>query len=115
MPPKRTAPAPPGIPPGMGSLLPTAKPVAAGAPKAYVGVPIGGRVSAVLALAYRANRAVLLEGPTGIGKSELVRQVAEELGIAFAVLDLSLLEPPDLIGLPVVEDGRTRYAIPSAL
>ena len=118
MPPKRNppaAPTPPGIPPGMGSLLPPAKPVAHSAPKPYAGVPIGGRVSAVLALAYRANRAVLLEGPTGIGKSELVRQVAEELGIAFAVLDLSLLEPPDLIGLPVVEDGRTRYATPASL
>jgi hypothetical protein len=66
-------------------------------------------------LAYRANQAVLLEGPTGIGKSELVQQVADELGIDCAVLDLSLLEPPDLIGLPVIEDRRTRYAVPSAL
>ncbi len=111
MPPKRTA-------PGMGSLLPPVPVPVAHAPgssKPHVGVPIGDRASAVLALAYRANRAVLLEGPTGIGKSELVRQVAGELGVAFAVLDLSLLEPPDLIGLPVIEDGRTRYATPSSL
>jgi hypothetical protein len=66
-------------------------------------------------LAYRANEAVLLEGPTGIGKSELVKQVADELGIDCIVLDLSLLEPPDLVGLPIIEDGRTRYAVPSAL
>jgi MoxR-like ATPase len=78
-------------------------------------IPIGPRAADVMKLAYRASRAVLLEGPTGIGKSELVQQVADELGIGCTVLDLSLLEPPDLVGLPVVEDGRTRYAVPSAL
>src|SRR5687767_10265337 len=78
-------------------------------------VPVGPRLEAVLALAYRARRAVLLEGPTGIGKSELVRAVAARLGVATRVLDLSLLEPPDLVGLPVIADGRTVYAPPSAL
>jgi hypothetical protein len=78
-------------------------------------VPVGPRLGRLLSVAYRARRAVLLEGPTGIGKSEIVRQVAAELGIATAVLDLSLLEPPDLVGLPVVVDGRTHYALPSVL
>ncbi|MBC7173371.1 MAG: AAA family ATPase, partial [Polyangiaceae bacterium] len=63
----------------------------------------------------RARRPVLLEGPTGIGKSELVRGLAGRLGIESVVLDLSLLEPPDLIGLPIVEDGVTRYATPRIL
>src|SRR5690606_24961165 len=52
---------------------------------------------------------------TGIGKSELVRGVAGRLGVESVVLDLSLLEPPDLIGLPVVEGGVTRYATPRIL
>jgi len=78
-------------------------------------VPIGERAARVLALAYRARRAALLEGPTGIGKSELVRQVAATLTIDCRVLDLSLLEPPDLVGLPVVRDGLTTYATPAAL
>src|SRR5690606_1025259 len=52
---------------------------------------------------------------TGIGKSELVRGVAGRLGVESVVLDLSLLEPPDLIGLPVVEAGVTRYATPRIL
>jgi hypothetical protein len=69
----------------------------------------------VLELAYRARRAVLLEGPTGIGKSEIVRHVAARLGITTVVLDLSLLEPPDLVGLPTIRDGRTSYAVPQAL
>jgi hypothetical protein len=78
-------------------------------------LPLGPRVEAILEVAYRARRAVLLEGPTGIGKSELVGAVARKLGIAHVVLDLSLLEPPDLVGLPVIEEGRTRYALPRFL
>ena len=78
-------------------------------------LPIGPRVEAILEVAYRARRPVLLEGATGIGKSELVAAVARRLGIAHTVLDLSLLEPPDLVGLPLVEQGRTRYALPQIL
>lgn len=76
-------------------------------------VPVGPRLERVLTIAYRARRAVLLEGPTGIGKSEIVHAVAQRLGIETRVLDLSLLEPPDLVGLPRVENGRTVYALPS--
>lgn len=78
-------------------------------------IPIGPRLERALEVAYRARRPVLLEGPTGIGKSELVRSVAGSLGVESVVLDLSLLEPPDLIGLPVVEAGVTRYATPRIL
>jgi hypothetical protein len=78
-------------------------------------LPLGPRVESILEVAYRARRPVLLEGATGIGKSELVALVASKLGIAHLVLDLSLLEPPDLVGLPVIEDGRTRYALPRFL
>ena len=78
-------------------------------------LPVGPRLEAVLEVAYRARRPVLLEGPTGIGKSELVRALAGKLGIETVVLDLSLLEPPDLVGLPVIEGGVTRYATPRIL
>jgi hypothetical protein len=78
-------------------------------------VPVGPRLEHILAVAYRARRAVLLEGPTGVGKSEIVRRIAGELGIRHTILDLSLLEPPDLVGLPVVKDGRTEYALPHVL
>ncbi len=78
-------------------------------------LPVGPRLEAVLDIAYRARRPVLLEGPTGIGKSELVAGLARRLGVGFTVLDLSLLEPPDLVGLPVIEGGRTTYATPHLL
>ena len=76
---------------------------------------IGPRVEGVLRLAYRARKPVLLEGASGIGKSEIVVQTARGLGVGLAVLDLSLIEPPDLVGLPVIAEGVTRYACPSAL
>ncbi len=78
-------------------------------------LPLGPRVEAILEVAYRARRPVLLEGPTGIGKSELIASVSKRLGIQHVVLDLSLLEPPDLVGLPIIEEGRTRYALPRFL
>lgn len=76
---------------------------------------IGARVLDVLDVAYRARRAVLLEGATGIGKSQIVAQFAARRGIETRVLDLSLLEPPDLVGLPVIANGRTEYACPAEL
>jgi hypothetical protein len=79
------------------------------------GLPLGPLIQEILALAYRARLPVLLEGPTGIGKSEIVAQTAQALGIGHCVLDLSLLEPPDLVGLPLIQDGRTIYAMPQAL
>lgn len=78
-------------------------------------IPVGPRLKDVLKVAYRARRPVLVEGETGIGKSEIIHEVANELGLECLILDLSLLEPPDLVGLPVIESGRTRFATPSSL
>ncbi|NCC41021.1 MAG: ATPase [Gammaproteobacteria bacterium] len=78
-------------------------------------LPLGPRVQAVLRLAYATRKPVLLEGPTGIGKSELIAATAAALGIEHRILDLSLLEPSDLVGLPMIHEGRTHYACPAAL
>jgi len=94
---------------------PKNKPSLPGASATTLAVPIGPRVIELLEIAYRARRPVLLEGPTGIGKSQIVGELARTLGIEMVVLDLSLLEPPDLVGLPIVEGGRTRYASPAEL
>jgi len=97
------------------SVAQVASKPAAGDNLRSLAIPVGPRLEKVLTVAYRARRAVLLEGPTGVGKSEIVRRVAERLGIGTTILDLSLLEPPDLVGLPIVKDGRTQYALPSVL
>jgi hypothetical protein len=57
-------------------------------------IPAGPRVLSVLATAHRAGLPVLLEGATGIGKSELIEQAASSLGIECRVLDLTDLESP---------------------
>lgn len=43
----------------------------------------------------------MLWGPPGIGKSSIVKQVAQELGIELIDLRLPQLDPPDLRGIPV--------------
>lgn len=84
-------------------------------PSGAPALPIGEPVLAVLTAAYRARRPVLLEGPTGIGKSQITAEFAARSGLEHRVLDLSLLEPPDLVGLPQLRDGRTHYAFPAEL
>ena len=66
-------------------------------------------------LCYKADRPVLIEGPHGIGKSELLPQVAAKLGINYITRDLSLMEPPDLVGMPKASKGRTLYLPPEFL
>lgn len=78
-------------------------------------VKAGKGVIDAIKLAYAAGKPVLLEGRHGVGKSQLIEQAAQELGIQCIVRDLSLMEPPDLIGLPVQENGRTRYSPPAFL
>lgn len=75
----------------------------------------GPEIHSLLKLAYQANTPAILEGPHGVGKSELAVQAAKELGIQSIVLDLSMMEPPDLIGLPYQKNERTVYAPPNTL
>lgn len=70
----------------------------------------------LIRLAYRSDQPVLTHGRHGVGKSELFARAAKALGVGLVVRDLSLLEPPDLVGVPKVgKDGRTRYAPPAFL
>jgi MoxR-like ATPase len=66
-------------------------------------------------VAYRARLPILAWGGHGVGKSDVFAHAAEELGIGFSVLNLSVLEPADLQGLPYREGKRTRYAPPDLL
>lgn len=56
----------------------------------------------------RRNRTMFLLGPSGVGKSDAVRQAAVDLG-NLPVLDLRLsqMEPPDFSGVPSVREGAT--------
>lgn len=78
-------------------------------------IAVGPDLSDALELCYRADRPVLLEGPTGVGKSQTLEACAKRMGIGYIVRDLSLMEAPDLAGMPIIKGNKTRYAPPSFL
>ncbi len=49
------------------------------------------------------SQGIFLWGPPGIGKSALVKQLAQERGLELVDLRLPLLDPVDLRGLPMVD------------
>jgi MoxR-like ATPase len=57
----------------------------------------------------------MILGPVGIGKSSIVAQVAQEHKIDFVDVRLSQLAPTDLRGLPVAEDGISKWYPPEFL
>lgn len=58
---------------------------------------------------------VMLWGPPGVGKSQLVQQVAARHGVPVIDIRLSQLEPSDLRGIPFRIENRVEWAIPSML
>ncbi|MEH2365951.1 ATP-binding protein [Nostoc sp.] len=57
----------------------------------------------------------MIWGPPGIGKSSIVAQIAQEYDIDFVDVRLSQLAPTDLRGLPVAEDGISKWYPPEFL
>jgi MoxR-like ATPase len=62
------------------------------------------------------HQPVFLWGPPGIGKSQVVGQVARELGLEVKDVRVVLLDPVDLRGLPHInDDKRADWSIPAFL
>jgi MoxR-like ATPase len=57
----------------------------------------------------------MIWGPPGIGKSSIVAQTAETHGLEFIDVRLSQLAPTDLRGLPVPDNGVSRWYPPEFL
>jgi MoxR-like ATPase len=57
----------------------------------------------------------MIWGPPGIGKSSIVNQLARESDIDFVDVRLSQLAPTDLRGLPVAENGISKWFPPEFL
>ena len=70
----------------------------------------------VLGIAHKSQNAVHMIGEHGIGKTEIVKQFAEEMGYHCEVLQLTVMDTGDLIGIPetVEEKGErvTSWAKP---
>ena len=61
------------------------------------------------------RRPVMVAGPPGIGKSSVVRQVAQSLDYDLIDLRAVLLDPCDVRGLPTVSDGQVKWCPPGFL
>lgn len=57
-------------------------------------------------------RPVFIWGAPGIGKSSIVQQFAEQLGLPCVSLLGSQLAPEDIIGVPQIVDGTSRFCPP---
>jgi MoxR-like ATPase len=60
-------------------------------------------------------RPAFVWGAPGIGKSSLVRAFADSLGLPCVTLVGTQLAPEDLIGVPELRDGRSRFAPPEMI
>ncbi|MCG8015305.1 MAG: MoxR family ATPase [Candidatus Thiodiazotropha sp. 'RUGA'] len=58
---------------------------------------------------------VMLWGPPGVGKSDMVREVAHKHQAPVIDIRLSQMEPSDLRGIPFRSNGSVEWAIPSLL
>lgn len=58
---------------------------------------------------------VMLWGPPGVGKSQIVAQVADKHAAAIVDIRLSQMEPSDLRGIPFKNEHKVEWAIPAML
>lgn len=58
---------------------------------------------------------VMLWGPPGVGKSQIVAQVAKKNNVEVIDIRLSQMEPSDLRGIPFRNDNTVEWAIPAML
>lgn len=58
---------------------------------------------------------VFIWGPPGIGKSALVQAFAESVGLPCVSLLGSQLAPEDIIGVPQIVDGKSRFCPPTII
>lgn len=77
-------------------------------------------ILAVLDREYQSTKSghhtpVMLWGPPGVGKSQMVAQVAAKHGVPVIDIRLSQMEPTDLRGIPFRVDGVVEWAVPAML
>lgn len=73
--------------------------------------PITEALDAMLTI----KRPTFVWGPPGIGKSAIVKQIAQRRGIGFIDMRATQKDPIDLRGIPVEKDGQTKWLPPDDL
>ena len=59
-----------------------------------------------------ADISIMVRGPHGVGKSQIFKQIADKLGLELIDRRLSQMTEGDLLGLPELADGVTRFCPP---
>ena len=74
------------------------------------------QVSEALDVLVGIKQPIMIWGPPGVGKSAIVKQVADESDLELRDVRAILLDPVDLRGLPHINgDGRAHWAVPEFL
>ncbi len=60
----------------------------------------------ILDIAHKSRNSVHMIGKHGIGKTEIVKQFAKEAGYHVEVLQLTVMDTGDLMGMPTIEDTK---------
>ncbi len=75
--------------------------------------------ASLLQFSIKSKGNLLVFGQAGVGKTEMAKQAVEASGLKFKYVNLSVLEAPDLLGLPVIDRSgahpKVEYAAPSFL
>jgi hypothetical protein len=72
------------------------------------------KAAVILELCAKAREAVLLVGKPGVGKSDIIRAAAKNLGYNLIVLHPAIMEPTDLSGVPANNGDGTAVMLPYA-
>jgi hypothetical protein len=62
-----------------------------------------------------AHTPVMLWGPPGVGKSQIIARIARDHGVALIDVRLSQMEPTDLRGIPFRAGDRVEWSVPALL
>jgi hypothetical protein len=62
-----------------------------------------------------AHTPVMLWGPPGVGKSQIIAQIARSHGVPLIDVRLSQMEPTDLRGIPFRSGERVEWSVPALL
>lgn len=62
----------------------------------------------LLGIAFRENRQILITGPAGVGKSDIIAKAAADAGCDLIISHPAVSDPTDVKGLPWVTPGATK-------
>lgn len=57
----------------------------------------------------KARLVPFIQGSPGMGKSAIVKEIADEYGLKLIDCRLSSMEPTDLLGLPWINNGKAEF------